>query len=185
MKVIDGGGGSAVSDQTVIIDHGRIRKIGSASQIDPPIGAMVLELFGYAVIPGFVGLHERLAYLLMSRHAPPDHPILLQVELAFSAPRLLLANGVTSLRTAGTIEPYTELSLNQLIDEGKIPGPKLHITGPRLSNQGDFRPQLHRLSGPEDARRTVNYWADEGATSFKAYQQITRAELAAVIAAAH
>ena len=30
-----------------------------------------------------------------------------------------------------------------------------------------------------------NYWADEGATSFKAYQQITRAELAAAIAAAH
>src|SRR5439155_10005136 len=45
--------------------------------------------------------------------------------------------------------------------------------------------QMHRLSSPEEARQFVNYWADRGATSFKAYMHITRAELKAAIEAAH
>src|SRR5207248_11287689 len=36
-----------------------------------------------------------------------------------------------------------------------------------------------------DARRQVVYWSEMGATSFKAYMQITRAELAAAIDEAH
>jgi hypothetical protein len=44
---------------------------------------------------------------------------------------------------------------------------------------------MHRLSSPEEARQFVNYWADRGATSFKAYMHITRAELKAAIEAAH
>src|SRR5437016_3340555 len=44
---------------------------------------------------------------------------------------------------------------------------------------------MHTLTSADDARRTVAYWADEGATSFKAYMNITRAELAAAVAEAH
>jgi len=45
--------------------------------------------------------------------------------------------------------------------------------------------QMHQLTGPEDARALVNYWADRGVTSFKAYMNITRAELKAAVDAAH
>jgi hypothetical protein len=44
---------------------------------------------------------------------------------------------------------------------------------------------MHELTGPDDARRMVNFWADEGATSFKAYMNITRDELSAAIEQAH
>src|SRR5215472_9630654 len=44
---------------------------------------------------------------------------------------------------------------------------------------------MHELTGPDDARRLVDYWAAEGATSFKAYMNITRDELAAAIREAH
>jgi len=44
---------------------------------------------------------------------------------------------------------------------------------------------MHELSGPDEARKTVEYWADEGVTSFKAYTHITHAELKAAIDAAH
>jgi Amidohydrolase family len=66
-----------------------------------------------------------------------------------------------------------------------MPGPKIHVTGPYLEGVGSFTPQLHELSGPDDTVRLVNYWIDEGATSFKAYMHITRAELGAAIKAAH
>jgi imidazolonepropionase-like amidohydrolase len=44
---------------------------------------------------------------------------------------------------------------------------------------------MHALSGADDARRFVNYWADQGVTSFKAYMNITREELRAAIEEAH
>jgi imidazolonepropionase-like amidohydrolase len=44
---------------------------------------------------------------------------------------------------------------------------------------------MHALKGPDDARRTVEYWAGIGVTSFKAYTNITRDELGAAIKAAH
>ena len=105
--------------------------------------------------------------------------------MGFSFPRLYLAAGVTSLRTTGSLEPYADLSLKKLIDTHQIPGPKLHITGPYLEGAGSFAPQLYELKDADDATRTVNYWMDQGVTSFKAYMHITRAELGAAIRAAH
>src|SRR5262249_34694015 len=106
-------------------------------------------------------------------------------EMGFSFPRLYLAGGVTTIRTAGSLEPYADLAIKKLIDTGKQPGPKMFITGPYLEGAGSFGPQLHELSGPEEATQLVNYWIDTGATSFKAYMHITRAELGAAIKAAH
>ena len=44
---------------------------------------------------------------------------------------------------------------------------------------------MHELTGPDDAKRMVDYWAAEGMTSYKAYMNITREELGVAIAAAH
>ena len=67
----------------------------------------------------------------------------------------------------------------------QMPGPKMHVTGPYLEGNGSWAMQLHQLTGPEDATRTVNFWLDQGVDNFKAYMFITRAELAAAITAAH
>jgi hypothetical protein len=61
----------------------------------------------------------------------------------------------------------------------------MHVTGPYLEGKGSFAIQMHQITGPEDATRTVNFWLDEGVDSFKAYMNLTRAELGAAIAAAH
>ena len=45
--------------------------------------------------------------------------------------------------------------------------------------------QMHELTGPDDAKKLVDYWAGEGMTSFKAYMNITRDELGAAIQEAH
>ena len=61
----------------------------------------------------------------------------------------------------------------------------MFVTAGYLEGPGSFTPQMLELRGPEDARKFVEYWADLGATSFKAYMHITRAELTAAIQAAH
>jgi imidazolonepropionase-like amidohydrolase len=185
VRVIDGTGAAPEADQTILIENGVIRGIGPSSAVSVPPGAHVLELTGRSVIPGLVGMHDHMFYPTASGAGPVEGAPALYGEMGFSFPRLYLAEGVTSIRTTGSLETYTDLALKKMIDTGKMPGPKVHITGPYLEGAGSFTPQLHELSGPEDAVRLVNYWIDEGATSFKAYMHITRAELSAAIKAAH
>jgi len=106
-------------------------------------------------------------------------------NMGISFPRLYLALGVTTIRTTGSVAPYTDLEIKKLIDAGRMIGPKMHITAPYLEGRGSFTPVMHTLTGPDDARRLVNYWADLGATSFKAYMNISREELRAVVQEAH
>jgi imidazolonepropionase-like amidohydrolase len=181
VRVIDGTGAPSAEDQTLLIEGGRIQSLGSAAQAQVPRGAKQLDLEGYTVMPGIVGMHDHMFYPSPYRRGMAP----VYTELANSAPRLYLAAGVTSLRTTGSIEPYTDLSVKKVIDAGLAPGPKIHVTGPYLEGRGAYTPNMHELTGPGDARRTVEYWTDEGVTSFKAYMHITRAELGAVIEVAH
>ncbi len=177
VRVIDGTGAPPAEDQTIIIDKGKIVAVGNASTTSVPAGARRMDLANHTVIPGLVGMHEHLFY-------PSGQGIAQYNEQAFSFPRLYLASGVTTARTGGSLEPFTDLKVKTLIDAGKMPGPKMYITGPYLEGDGPFL-QMHPLQGPDDARKTVEYWAYQGATSFKAYMHISRAELAAAVDAAH
>lgn len=187
VKVIDGTGAPARADQTVVIAGGKIEAVGDSSEVKAPANANVLDLHGYSVIPGLVMMHEHLFYaagLARNLDGSVAQPIILK-ELGFSFPRLYLAAGVTYLRTTGSVEPYTDLNIRQLIESGKMPGPHMDITGPYLEGPHSFFAQMHQLTGPEDARKLVDFWADQGVTSFKAYMNITRAELGAAIEEAH
>jgi imidazolonepropionase-like amidohydrolase len=174
--VIDGTGAAAREDQTVVLSKGKIESVGDASAAKVPADAQVLDLHGYSVIPGLVGMHDHMFY-------PMGNGVF--GEMAYSFPRLYLAGGVTTIRTTGALEPYTDLELKKSIDAGQTPGPKMHVTGPYLEGKGSWAIQMHQLTGPEDAARTVNFWLDQGVDNFKAYMFITRAELGAAIAAAH
>ena len=178
VNVIDGTGAAPLADQTIVIDRGKIAVVGPAASTPAPTGAQVIDLPGHTVIPGLVGMHEHLFY-------PSGGGIPMYNEQAFSFPRLYLASGVTTARTGGSLEPYTDLNVKRLIDAGRMPGPRMYVTGPYLEGAGSFAAQMHELTGPDDAVRLVDYWAAEGVTSFKAYMNITRAELAAAVETAH
>lgn len=179
VRLIDGTGAPVRSDQTLILRDGKISALGDFATTNIPESAKVLDLTGRTIIPGLVGMHDHMYY-----PAPGGSPALYP-EHAASFPRLYLAGGVTSIRTTGSIEPYSDLELKRAIDEGKMAGPKIHVTGPYLEGQGAFTLQMHQLKDAEDARRTVEFWIAQGATSFKAYMNITPEELAAAAKAAH
>jgi imidazolonepropionase-like amidohydrolase len=187
VRVIDGTGAPVRENQAIVIADGKIRSIGSDSAVQIPAGAQTVDLSGRTVIPGLVGMHDHMFYPSPYGEgghiagAPGSYN-----EMDVSFPRLYLGAGVTTIRTTGTLEPYTDLQLKQAIDAGRVPGPEMYVTGPYLEGAGNTSMmQMHWLNGPEDATRTVNYWADEGVHDFKAYMHITRAELAAAVKAAH
>jgi imidazolonepropionase-like amidohydrolase len=187
VRIIDGTGTAAVEDQNVVLEGGKIIAIEKGADVLAANGTMVLDLHGYTVMPGIVGMHDHLFYIARPnldsrRHS--DEPLLV-TQMTFSAPRLYLAGGVTTMRTTGSVETYADLNLKRDIDAGKLPGPHLDVTGPYLEGAQSYFLQMPHLTSPDDARQTVEYWADRGVTSFKAYMNITRAELKAAIDAAH
>lgn len=179
VRVIDGTGAAPRENQTLILADGKIKALGDAATTAIPDGAKVLDLAGYTVIPGLVGMHDHMYY-----PAPGGQPVMYP-EHATSFPRLYLAGGVTSIRTTGSVEPYTDLEIKRAIDEGRMAGPKMSVTGPYLEGAGAAILQLHPLKDAEEARRTAEYWMSAGVTSFKAYMHITPEELAAAVKAAH
>jgi imidazolonepropionase-like amidohydrolase len=177
VRIVDGTGAAARDNQTLIIADGRIAAIGDAT-VAIPAGAQTLDLSGYTIVPGLVGMHDHLFY-------PGPVPSELSLPVPETFARLYLAGGVTTIRTAGSMEPYTDLEVKRRIDQGRLAGPTIYVTGPYLEGVGQDNPQMHQLSGPDDARRMVEFWAAQGVTSFKAYTHVTHDELAAAIDAAH
>ncbi len=187
VRVIDGAGHPPVEDQNVVIERGKVTSIRAGSDTPAAGGGTILDLHGYTVMPGIVGMHNHLFYV-----ARPDmdgqwnsEPPVVVPQMTFSAPRLYLAEGVTTMRTTGSVETYADLNLKRAIDEGKLPGPHIDVTGPYLEGPHSYFIQMHELNGPDEAQQLVDYWVDRGVTSFKAYMNITRAELGAAIEAAH
>ena len=182
-RVIDGTGAAPADDQRIDIEDGKITRMQSAKLRHAyPSNAKILDLSGKTIIPGLVGMHEHLFYTApeLGKDGLP-----FSIEMIDSGPRLYLAGGVTTARTAGSMEPYTDLSLKKLIDKGEKPGPKLRITGPYIGDLFGIVPQMHTLADAEDAGRMVDYWAAEGVTSFKAFMGIKPEELKAAVEHAH
>lgn len=178
VRVIDGTGAPAKEDQTIVISDGKMQSIGPSATAKPPTNAQTLDLNGYSVLPGLVGMHNHMFFPMGG--SPPMYS-----NMGSSFPRLYLANGVTTIRTTGSVAPYTDIEIKKLIDSGRMIGPKMHITAPYLEGKGAFTPVMHTLTDANDARRMVNFWADQGATSFKAYMNITRDQLRAAVEEAH
>jgi len=178
VRVIDGTGTAPRDDQTIVISEGKIQSVESSATTKVPANVQTMDLTGYTVMPGLVGMHNHMFFPMGG--SPPMYS-----NMGSSFPRLYLALGVTTIRTTGSVAPYTDLEIKKLIDSGRMIGPKMHVTAPYLEGNGSFTPVMHTLTDANDARRMVNYWADLGATSFKAYMNITRDELRAAVEEAH
>jgi imidazolonepropionase-like amidohydrolase len=172
--VIDGTGAAPRSGQTVIIRDGRIAAVGPTASTPVPAGARTIDAAGHTVLPGIVGVHNHLFYT-----APGGR----RVASTLTSTRLYLASGVTTIRTTGSNAPYQDINAKAAIERGEAPGPRIHITTPYFTGEGGgYMAEIHT---PEQARRFVNYWGDEGATWLKAYTTIRGEELKVIIEEAH
>jgi hypothetical protein len=175
VRVIDGTGAPAREDQTIVIRDGNLAALGDASRTVPPAGATILDLTGKSVIPGLVMLHEHLYYTT----GPGVYG---QLGVSFS--RLYLAGGVTTMRTAGNVNGIMDINIARRIAAGEMPGPAIDATAPYVNGPNTFL-QMHTVESAAGARSHVGYWADQGATSLKAYMQISRGSLKGAIDEGH
>ena len=178
VTLIDGTGGPTRTNQDIVITGDRITSIGNTGKIKIPPTAKIIEGNGKTVVPGFVMLHEHLFY------AKPFEGAYKAVHMTNTFPKMYLAGGVTTMRTAGSIEANTDLNIKNLINQGKMVGPNIDVSTPHVERQG-FIPQIQSLYGNESLENWINYWADKGVTSVKVYNNITKDDLGRIVKTAH
>ena len=179
VRVIDGTGAAARAGQSILIRDGKIARIAATGSLLGEAADVVIEGKGRSVVPGLVMMHEHLFFLDVFGEAPMYN------SEPFAAPKAYLAWGATTIRTAGTMHGTDDLQTARMIREGQFLGPEIRVTAPFVNGPGSFAFQLRPIDNPADARRIVAFWADEGASSYKIYQNISREVLAAAIDEAH
>ena len=178
VKIIDGTGQPSLNDQDIVLVKSRIKTIGPSGKISIPANAKIIDGTGKTIIPGLIMLHEHLFY------AKPFESDYKAVHMTYTFPKMYLAGGVTTMRTAGSIEANADLNVKNLIIQGKMAGPKMDVSTPHIEREG-FIPQIQSLYGNESPERMVNYWVDKGVSSVKVYNNITKDDLDRIIKAAH
>ncbi len=176
VSLIDGTGSDERKDQSIVVRDGKIVWIGASSAMPAQPGAKTMDLHGSTVIPGLVMLHEHLFTTGAGNQL---------VQQSATFPLLYLAAGVTVARTAGSIDPVSDLQIKRRVDTGLKPGPELFLTAPYLEGVPSAYNQMSALHGADDAKKAVDADVAQGFTSFKAYTDITPEELTAAIAEAH
>jgi len=98
---------------------------------------------------------------------------------------MYLAAGVTTMRTGGSIEPQTDLTVKRMILEGKLTGPDIDASAPYIERKGFDIPSLNVIKDTAEAALSIAFWSAKGCTSFKMYMHATKEDLAVVVREAH
>ena len=176
VNLIDGTGQPARKNHTVVMQRDKIVAVGPSSSTAVPDSAVRIDGQGKTLIPGLVMMHEHMFYPTGKAN---------YTEMLYSFPRLYLAGGATTIRTAGTTAPYADLNLRDAINAGKTIGPDMDVTAPYLNGPGLPILKMKPLRDAENAKKMMDYWISEGVTSYKAYTHIRTDELAEVLKQAH
>ena len=127
--------GKLLSDQTIVIEDGKIARVGSSAEIKAPADAMLIDLSKATVLPGLIDAHVHLT-------ADPDF---ISEQLGISIPRetligaknarITLQAGFTTVRNVGA-DGYSDVALRDAINAGDVPGPRMLASGPPLGITG-------------------------------------------------
>ena len=176
--VIDGRGGPALPDATIIIDSGRIAAVGPTATVVLPPHVRTIDLAGRVVTPGFIDMHYHVTTAAMRYHRTAAGALdsTYDRSLAERLLKVALSRGITTIRDPGA-SPVTEaVSLRNDVRNGRIPGPRIFTAGSILSSP--------RLSADE-IRGSVRDQSKAGIDYIKLYAGITLPQLRVAVEEAH
>jgi imidazolonepropionase-like amidohydrolase len=181
-RVIDGVSDSVRTNQTVVVDAGKIVAIEAGFRV-PAAGDRVIDLRQGTLMPGLFDMHVHLTGEY-SKHAEIDDYKLNEADVAIDsvvyAQRTLLA-GFTTVRDLGD-EYRASISLRNAINMGKVPGPRIIAAGKAIASTGghadptngwarkfpaDPGPEEGVINGADDARKAVRQRYKEGSDTIK------------------
>ena len=123
--MIDGAGNPPVQNAVALIHDGIITAAGHAATIPIPPGAQIIDAAGLTLMPGLIDTHDHLAsfgYDIAGRWGITEPRSARHLRIA-AVLRQTLATGYTFVRDAGGLDAGFRLA----VDEGLVPGPRLHV----------------------------------------------------------
>ncbi len=182
-RLIDGTGGAALADSTVIVQDGRISYAGATTgaPADPP-GAELIDGAGATVMPGLVEAHWHASYFNVAVLEDLDiaHPPEMVALHSTINARVALESGYTSARSAGCLF-NTDVVLAEAIDSDLVPGPRFVPSGQEICGAGglmDWNPEFRKIGmegvilvvdGADQARSAARRLVKNGAQWIKTY----------------
>jgi imidazolonepropionase-like amidohydrolase len=183
-RLIDGTGAPAITNAVVVIEDNKITAVGSASSVNVPANAKVIDLGDATLLPGFIDAHTHLIGRTLGD--PAGENALVRDYESFGAilgvqnARATLMAGFTTVRNVGANGRFDDMALRKAINEGWIEGPRIMTAGHSLGMRGGhcdengFRPGLFDpgieegvADGPDQIRAAVRYQIKYGADVIK------------------
>jgi imidazolonepropionase-like amidohydrolase len=130
--ILDCTGHDPQPDRRVIVEDGRITRIGAASGPAGPRNVRTIDCEGRTLMPGLLDAHVHLASLDLDPAAEVAlSPAVIALRIARQIEDTLQA-GFTTVRDAGGLD----WGFKDAVNRGLIRGPRLFISGPFLSQTG-------------------------------------------------
>ena len=183
--------GKVIANAVIVVDGDRITSVGTGA---PPVGAEVIDLRRFTLIPGLIDLHTHLTYFWDPASgtrplAQPRRPAGVTTVLAAENARRTLETGVTTVRDLGA-SGDVDYAMRDLINMGTMTGPRMFVAGQGLSApRADApKPDYRQLA---DARVTagsdwVKVYGSRGSyQSVDTTQTLTFDEMKAAVDGAH
>ena len=150
VNVLPMDGERVLNGQTVVVEDGRIVRLGAAGEVEVPDGATVIDGRGKYLMPGVAEMHG---------HYPNPEAR----EFTEAVMYMYVANGVTLVR--GMQGGASHLPLRDAIEARETLGPRLLVCAPAISG--------NNVTRPEEARRLVREAAATGFDHIKVFEGLT------------
>lgn len=190
--VLDGYDAPPIHNAAILIEGERITRVGPAAEIPIPAGYQVIDTSGRTMMPGMIELHAHLVLLGHGEYRrwfswieEQGRTSMLPKITAIAARQLLMA-GITSAVDLGA--PLQEiLATRDAIDSGRIPGPRMSVSGPWLTRRVAIFPPDYQIEvkTPDQAGAETERLIAAGVDVIKAHAGLTRADYKAIVDAAH
>jgi imidazolonepropionase-like amidohydrolase len=168
--VVDPARGSSAKDQVILVEHGKILRIGPKVEIPP--GAEIVDLSGEWLTPGLIDAHTHMTLTELEGNAPFESFYLNQSSTlrglrGMHNAQLVLNQGFTTLRDVGNSAEYAMSDVRRAIEAGWFIGPTIIDSGKIIAPFGgqsrDIPPRQGAFwqfeyidaDGPEEVRKAV------------------------------
>ena len=133
--VLDVKTGKLVSDQTLIIENGKIVSAGASAETKAPADAVRIDLSSATVLPGLIDAHTHLTMDPKFGYEELGVSIPREALIGAKNARVTLEAGFTTVRNVAA-DGYSDVALRDAINAGDVPGPRMLVSGPALGITG-------------------------------------------------